>query len=59
MTHAAPNIFFRMRSFAGLLLGAFLVFPPMLVGPQSTAPSPPSGPAPATPRATGMATAGA
>src|SRR5215210_5704325 len=44
----APNIVFRMRWFAGLLLGAFIAFPLMLPGtPPVVAPAPSSAPAPA------------
>jgi serine protease AprX len=43
----ASNIVFRMRWFAGLLLGAFIAFPLMLPGAPSVIPSSPSSAAPA------------
>src|SRR5215213_1163163 len=43
----APNIVFRMRWFAALLLGAFIALPLMLPGAPSLTPSPSSNGAPA------------
>src|SRR5689334_12656793 len=43
----APNIVFRMRWFAGLVLGAFIAVPLLLPGTPSLAPSPAAGRSPA------------